>query len=143
MLRRQVLPALMLITLFVIFALPFSSDAQTAFSKAIVPCNGTDCTVCHLATLAQNVLNTGIYMAVVLSAVLFAWAGWLAVTAGGSSEQIGKARSIFTNVTIGLVIILAGWLVVDTLMRAAVKSDSRFGPWNRICSVAPASTISS
>lgn len=102
----------------------------------IVTCTGIDCGVCDLAQLAQNVLNTGIYIAVFLSAVLFAYAGAIMATAGGNTEKISSARGIFTNVAIGLVIILAGWLVVDTLMRTLVGSNSSFGPWNRICSTA-------
>lgn len=97
----------------------------------IVPCNGIDCNVCHIATLAQNVLNTGIFIAVFLSAVLFAYAGWEMLTSQGSSEKYGHARSIFANVMLGLVIILAGWIVIDTLMKTFTNSS--FGPWNKIC----------
>ena len=53
--------------------------------------------------------------------------------AQGNMSEISAARSMFTNVAIGLVIILAGWLVVDTVMRTLVVSDTSFGPWNRIC----------
>jgi hypothetical protein len=96
-----------------------------------VPCNGVDCSVCHIATLTQNILNTSIFIAVVLSALLFAYAGWQAVTAGGDTEKMRSARSVFTNVFIGLVIILAGWIVVDTLVRTLTNAS--FGPWNKIC----------
>ncbi len=88
--------------------------------------------ICDLATIAQNVLNTGIYIAVFLSAILFAWAGWLYLTSAAGSE-ISRAKSIFFNVVVGLVIILAGWLVVDTLMRTLVGNGGSFGPWNKIC----------
>jgi hypothetical protein len=110
-----------------------------AILPTIVPCDGTsinggtECTICHLAQLAQNGLNVGIYMAVFLSAILFAWAGWLYVTAGGNQQQASRGRQIFTNVAIGIVIILAGWLIVDTIMKTLVKTDDRFGPWNQIC----------
>ena len=99
----------------------------------IVTCDGPNCSVCDIATMAQNVLNTGIYLAVFLSAVLFAWAGWEALTAAGSAEKMGNAKSIFSNVVLGLVIILAGWLVVDTLMKTMTKGS--LGPWNKVCEV--------
>ncbi len=116
------------------------APTQNSLPGRIVTCSGAidsgglkACTVCDLATLAQNVLNTGIYMAVLLSAFLFAWAGWVYMTAMGDSGKVTKARSVFTNVAIGLVIILVGWLVIDTLMKALVDQNGPFGPWNKIC----------
>lgn len=101
----------------------------------IVPtsCNGEGgCqSICDVALLAQNVLNTGIFIAVFLSAILFAYAGWEAVTAGGSAEKMGKAKSVFVNVLIGLIIILSAWIIIDTLMRTVTNAE--FGFWNKIC----------
>ena len=87
--------------------------------------------ICDVALLAQNVLNTGIYLAVFISALLFAYAGWEAVTAGGNAEKMSAARRVFANVLVGLLIILAGWIVIDTLMRSITNAN--FGPWNKIC----------
>lgn len=99
----------------------------------IVPCNGVDCTFCDIAQLAQNILNTGIYIAVFLSAVLFAYAGWKYITAGGDSGGAGEAKKIFWNVGVGLVIILAAWLIVDLIMKMLVSESALFGPWNQVC----------
>ena len=87
--------------------------------------------ICDVALLAQNVLNTGIFIAIFLSAFMFAWAGWLAVSSGGNAEQWAHAKSIFINVLIGLIIILAGWIIIDTLMKTVTNAS--FGPWNKIC----------
>jgi len=97
----------------------------------IVTCNGVDCTVCDIAIVAQNVLNTAIFVLVALSAVLFAYAGWKMLTAQGNTESYSQGKSIFGNVVLGLVIILAGWIVIDTLMKT--MTNSSFGPWNKIC----------
>jgi len=114
-----------------ILAIPLVTSA--ALPDKIVPCNGVDCDVCDIAKLAQNTLNAGIYIAIFLSAILFAWAGWKYVTAGGESGKVKSAREIFTNVLIGLIIILAGWLVVDTIMKTFVSESATLGPWNEIC----------
>ncbi len=127
-----------IVALFAIifFIAPSLALAANSLPGQIVPseCNevGGCKSICDLATVAQNVLNTGIYVAVFLSAVLFAWAGWLYLTSVAGGE-ISRAREIFVNVAIGLVIILAGWLVVDTLMRTLVGNGGSFGPWNKIC----------
>ena len=60
------------------------------------------------------------------------WAGWKYVTAGGGGGW-SAAREIFTNVLVGLVIILAAWLIVDTIMRAPVNENATIGPWNKMC----------
>jgi lysylphosphatidylglycerol synthetase-like protein (DUF2156 family) len=94
------------------------------------------CTVCDIAKTAQRLLNTAIYIAVFLSALLFAYAGIIYVTNIANHGEISKAKNIFSNVVIGLVIILASWLVIDTLMKTLVKgqnTNSEFGPWNQIC----------
>jgi hypothetical protein len=125
--------ALVFCATFLLVTAPFLASAQI---PVIVPCDGVGpkaCTVCHLATLAQNILNAVIFIAVFASAFLFAYAGWLYLT----NEAIGgqqKAKSLFTDVTIGFVIILGSWLFVDTLMKVLVgESISGFGPWNSIC----------
>ena len=128
--KRHTFRLLILILLIVVIV---PSVTLAAGLTTVVPCGGTGqapCKVCDLAQLAQNILNDAIYMAVFLSAILFAWAGfkYLTAIAGG---DISQAKSMFTNVFIGLVIILASWLVVDVVMRTLVGASVL--PWNTIC----------
>ncbi len=119
---------------------PVAAFAQNALRDPIVPkaCQGAraawECSVCDLAQLAQNVLNAGIYIMIALAAVMFAWAGFEALTAAGNTEKYSKAKTVFSNVVMGLIILLVSWVAVDTLMKSFVKTDSNFGPWNQICS---------
>jgi hypothetical protein len=114
-----------------VVAFPLFAFAQGAgLPTKIVPCDGVNCTVCDLATLAQNIINTGIFVFVFLSALLFAYAGFLYLT-NSAIDKVSEAKSIFKNVTLGLVILLAAWLVVDTLMKSVLGGS--FGPWNDIC----------
>lgn len=131
MIRR--IAAHVLVTLCIMGIVAPSLVAAAGMPTQIVPetCNGVNCTVCDLAQLAQNVLNTAIYLAVFLAGILFAWAGWLYLSDGGKGKQLTQARTVFMNVFVGLVIILAGWLVVDTLMKT--MTNGSFGPWNAVC----------
>ncbi len=114
-----------MIVVFVLLMLPFYVSAQ-GLPKQIVPetCNqdGGCQSICDIVTLAQNVLNFGIFLAVVLSAILFAYAGWKLLTAGGNTEVYAQGKRVFGNVLIGLIIILGGWIVIDTLMRTFTGS---------------------
>ena len=117
---------------FLLVGAPFLASAQI---PQIVPCDGLNCSVCDLAKLAQNLLNAAIYLSIFLAAFLFAYAGWLYLT----NEAIGqqqKAKGLFTDVVIGLVIILGAWLFVDTLLKVLTGDGaSAFGPWNSVCAI--------
>lgn len=113
--------------------LPFAVFAQhgsaAGLPDRIVPCNGLDCKCEHLIQLAQNLINGGIFLSIFFAAILFAYAGWLYL----SNEAIGqqqKAKKLFTNVFIGLIVIMVAWLVVDTLMKSLLKDNI---VWNNIC----------
>jgi len=116
-------------------SIPIIASAQLI--PQIVPkgCTGPDCTLCHLVELAQNIINGGIYISIFLSAVFFAYAGWNYVSAnfpgGGGESSITYAKNIFWNVTIGLVIILSAWLIVDTVVRGLVQGE--YLPWAALC----------
>ncbi len=102
----------------------------------IVECDGTElsgkaCNLCAFAQLIQNLLNLTVYLAVVGAALLFAYAGWLMLSSAEDPGRRTTGRSIFTSATIGLIIILGGWLAVDTVMKSVL--DGGFGPWNTIC----------
>lgn len=101
----------------------------------IVPCNGVECTCADLGTVAQNIINTSIFVAIFLSAILFAWAGWKMISSKsiGSGEGVAQGKEVLSNVVIGLVIIIAAWLIVDTIVKTITASGAVQGVWNTIC----------
>lgn len=120
-----------LVAMVVAFA---PSLALAAGIPTIVTCGGTGqsaCTVCDLAKLAQNILNAGIYLAVVLSAVLFAWAGFMYLTNATNPSGVSRAKTLFGDVVIGLVIIVAAWLVIDIVLRSLTGTSLL--PWSNLC----------
>ena len=111
--------------------------ASAVALKPIVPqdygCNGTGgCqSICAFAELAQNALNDGIFIAIFLSAILFAWAGWQMIvgSSSGNPGQVQQAKKIFWYVTIGLVVIVSAWLIVSVIMSALSNNSN----WNTLC----------
>lgn len=93
---------------------------------ALIPCDGITikCDFKALVKLVQNIINFLVYMAAPVSAVAFAWAGVLYLTAAGDEKKISQAHTIFTDVLIGLAIILSAWLIVKLIVTGlGVKSS--------------------
>ena len=94
-----------------------------SMGKGLVPdCdNQTPATMCDFnkfMELINKVISFILfYLAVPVAAVMFAYAGFLLVTAGESvAEARTKAREIFLNTLYGLVLAAGAWLIVRTLL---------------------------
>jgi len=97
----------------------------------IVTCTGPDCNLESFVVLIQNILNFLVYLAVICAALLFSWAGWLYLTNSQNPGNIEKAKKVFWNVVIGLVIIIGAWLLVDTLLNTLLDKG-QFQNWNQL-----------
>lgn len=118
--------------LTMLFAFPTDS-----FAAGLVPCNGPDCQTCHFVQLGTNILDWIIGVMATVCAVVIAVAGLKMATAGGDTGAVSSAKEMITNTIIGFIILLAAWLIVDTVMRTFVGDEiPGFGPWNSIQCVA-------
>jgi hypothetical protein len=71
----------------------------------------------YLMKMINTVINFVLFkMALPIAAIMFAYAGFLLVTSGGETSKRSKAKSIFVNVAIGLVIAVAAWLIINTIL---------------------------
>jgi hypothetical protein len=117
---------------FLILFMPVASFAQTT-EKGLVPCNnngvdvvnsdGTttkavECNFDMLLNLVNTVIKFVLFnMVVPIAAIMFCYAGFLMITAGEETASARtKAKSIFTNAFFGLIIAVAAWLIVRTLL---------------------------
>ena len=83
--------------------------------------------------LIQNVMNAGVSLGVLISVLVIAFAGMLWVLTPTNPENHSQAKKVLTNAVIGLIIILASWLIVDFVMRILYNPNTPgFGPWNKI-----------
>lgn len=109
--------ALHLAVVFVVTAVPLMALA------ALVPEGGHNSEpygpyyqLCDLLTLANNLIVYAVYLAILIAAAMFTYAGILYVTAAANEANHEKARKIFTTVAIGLVIVLASWLLINIVL---------------------------
>lgn len=148
MFQRVILTIFLSCAFILVGTLPLISQAQTAFDPGtIVPqCgyfssdNSTfhECTLCDFMQLVRNVLNFILFLTMVSSGALFAWAGWLFATSGDNPGNLAKGKGIFKSVIIGLVLVIGAYTIVNTLMKMLVSDN--FGDistfttsWSVIC----------
>lgn len=122
---------------FLVF--PTVTEAQSApyvaTDMGFVPCEGTMCSACHFIELGNRIIDWLIGVLALLFAVIMIVSGFRLVTSGGNQSAKEGAKSSLTNALIGFLIVLAAWLVVDTVMRALLGGSGQINgatPWSQI-----------
>ena len=115
------------VIVFILFIVPIVSLAD-----GLVPCDnssGKPWNWAALMTLVNSVIHFILFdMVIPIAAIMFAYAGFLMVTAGGEAAGARtKAKGIFTNVVIGLIIAVAAWLIVELILTTLGWSGSWIG----------------
>lgn len=92
------------------------------FAAGLVPDCGLGagqymCQACHMAALVHNILVFMVGLAVAAATLMFAYAGFLYVTAAANHGNIDSAKRVFGQVLVGLILVLVAWLIVDLVLR--------------------------
>jgi hypothetical protein len=88
-------------------------------------CSGPDCTACNAVDMLNGFIKWLIGIMFILCAVLITVAGVRLVTSGGNSHTLDEAKGMLTNAIIGMLIILAAWMIIDTVMRGLLGTDGK------------------
>lgn len=84
-----------------------------------------ECDLPFLIKMIDNIITfLTIYISVPLAAVIFAFAGFKYITAGGNQSTIQAAHRMFSQVVVGLLIALGAFLIVHTIANAFLSSDA-------------------
>lgn len=88
------------------------------------------CTRCDAFKLAENVIDF-ILKGVIppVAAVLFVYAGLMILLGGAMPKRIEHGKTVFKNTFIGLLIILASWLIVNTFIQSFGPEQVKGGSW--------------
>lgn len=97
-----------------------------SFAESLVPCNNTfadggiaqPCDFDALMDLVNTVIHFVLYdMVIPIAAIMLAYAGFMMITTGAEAAGARtKAKNIFTNVVIGLIIAVAAFLIIRTVL---------------------------
>lgn len=96
---------------------PFA-DLEQDLSTGIVPCDGLNvpCDYNQMINLLRRAMNFVFIAIIPIAAIAFTYAGFLLLFQGANPEKRKKARDIFIKVFIGIVVVLAAWLIVRTIL---------------------------
>lgn len=122
-----------LLLLFVVCCLSFV--ALPAVAAGLVPCTGSDCTICHFLKMIHDVLFFVVYKIVApLAGLLFLIGGIMMMLSGASEDWLKKGKELCKNTLIGILIILSSWVIVNTLITTFGVRVGGFIPssWNEV-----------
>ncbi len=95
-----------------------------------------ECSVCDLQRLGMKLLTFFVMIFVAIAALLFVNAGYLYLTASAKPANVARAHKVFVNTMIGLVVVLAAYMLIDVIVKSLVSQDASnkasWGPWNEI-----------
>lgn len=120
---------------FVLVVLPTSVASAVGFG-GFVTCDGATCGLCNLVEMIDLIIGWLFLVIFLIFAVIMFIAGWGLVTSGGNSSALNDAKTKFQNALIGLLIVMAAWLLIDTIMKGLMKgangSIDGWGPWSQV-----------
>jgi len=131
--------------LIVIALFLFLFLTTTSAQATLVPCGTIDdpktsinesesCQFCHLFVLLDTLIKYFlIYVVPTIATGLIAWGGFKMVTAKDNKNDYEDAKKIITAVVIGIAIILASWVLLDTFLTAiGIAEWTGLGSWWQI-----------
>ena len=108
--------------------LPIAAHAQgIPFFGPIIPDAANKCAAGWgtLIVVFNRLIALLITLAIIFVAPLMvAYSGFLLVIGQGNASEISKAKGILCNTVVGIVIALAGWMIVDAVMAVLYNSTT-------------------
>ncbi len=96
----------------------------------LVTCTGfSDCNFCSFGAMVNKIINWLFGFLTVAAVLILAWAGFRLVTSGGDTTVMQWAKERIVYVIIGFVLMLASWLIVDTILRGLTGSEQGMNFW--------------
>lgn len=118
---------------FVVLSTSIASAADVN-SSYLVPCDGVDCSLCSLVKMVNVIILWLFGIIFLIFAVIMFIAGWGLITSGGNQVALNDAKTKFQNAIIGLLIVMAAWLLIDTIMKGLLGGVGEIDgkPWETV-----------
>ena len=117
------------------FVSPVVAHAAIPFFGPIIPEATNQCAASWgmLIIVFNNIIQLLITLAIVFVApLMIAWAGFLFVVNPVNASGKEQAKKILTNTVVGIVIALAGWMIVDAIMAVLYNPTAVGKTWSQL-----------
>ena len=131
--------------LVLLLSLPTTTSAQF---QSFVQCDGTGirrgsdtpripCDFCYIVSMAKAIVDFLIVATILITIIVIVVAGIRLVISRGNEQAMEAAKQYLTNAVVGLILVLASWLVIDTVMKILVNQNvssggASLGVWHEI-----------
>lgn len=140
MTKSQIMGLIGLVGLTGLIVAPLAVAQGTIFGPDICDPqrDPASCNICAFMRLVKKIIDWLTGIAFLLATVFIIFGGFVIMTAGGSPEKVKKGREIITAAVIGILLTLAAWLIVGTVLQiitGAPPGQAPAGfpwPWNQI-----------
>lgn len=110
-------------TLFIIGFFALSSFVQAqGLDTGLEPIEATGLGQLDIREIIANIIKVALGLLGIAALVLILYGGYKWMTAAGNEDQISEAKKILTNATIGLVIILSAYSIVNFVLTNLLKA---------------------
>jgi len=113
-----------------LFAIPIAAHAAIPFLGPIIPEAYNRCAAGFglFMIVINNIISFLITIVIVFVApIMIAYSGFLFVTNPVNASGKEDAKRILTNTVVGIVIALAGWMIVNAIMAVLYNPDAKSG----------------
>lgn len=91
------------------------------------------CRICDIWVLSNRVINFAFFLATPILIIVLIAGGFIYLTSEGNPKKTEQAKSLLTSAIVGIVIALAAWLIVSTILKNLAKEGNEFMlPWDKI-----------
>jgi len=88
------------------------------------------CSFCDALVVIRNIVTLLFEIAIPLATAMIVYGAIRLMLAAGSEENVKKSKATITNAVTGLVIALAAWVIVNTVLH--ILTGQADFPWNQI-----------
>jgi len=104
-----------------------SPEGSTGSETGLVKCGvSRDCTICDIFILVRDIFNFALGLLAALAVLSIVIGGFYVVTSAGNSGRVSEGYSIITNAVIGLLLVMASFLLFSFVLVALGFQSANF-----------------
>lgn len=88
------------------------------------------CSFCDALKVTANIVQFLFKVAIPIAVAMIVWGAFRMMTSGGSEQNVESGKKTVTSAVIGLVIVLAAWIIINTVLHLLAGGIDF--PWNEI-----------